>query len=105
MTDIIRGSPEGPDRPPEPPAEREHAMIASTPKTGTATTATPEVVSNRRHAREQEGFGRTLGGEDTTKSQAISCTTMMSRVIGLWASDSRGWFQMPASLDRRHIEW
>jgi hypothetical protein len=74
-------------------------MNAPTPR------SEPEPVSNKRHAREQEGFARTLGPEDAAKGEALRCSTMVSCVPGQWSSDSRGWYPMPASLSRRHIEW
>src|SRR3954463_13598704 len=107
MTDIIEGSHQDPDRPPGPPAPRDNAMIASKsdPKSATEAPRALDEVSNKRYPREQEGFGRTLGSEDTSKNQALSCSTMFSSLPGLWASAPRGWYPMPASLARRHIEW
>src|SRR4051812_35504904 len=62
-------------------------------------------VSNRRHAREQEGFQRTLGDENQERYDALRCATFPFGWPWGRTADSRGGFNVAASPARRRIEW
>jgi hypothetical protein len=100
-----------------PPAEPRWRIASTTAASRSiGLTATPEdamnapqpapiEVTNKQHAREQEGFARALGEAGSEASSALCCSTYPFGWPGFIDSDSRGSFAIPQIPVTRRIEW